>query len=127
MEQYHKPSGKKVGAGTGGRRRKFNDKRLCHVGGVFTGTKVSSEDLKRPRRKRGGSIALKLKKAVSMNVVTKSGIKKAKILKVLSSANPEYVRMGIMVKGTVVETELGKAKVTNRVGQDGVVNGVLVS
>jgi small subunit ribosomal protein S8e len=127
MEQYHKPSNKKVGAGTGGRRRRFNDKRLCHAGGVFTATKVGPEDMKRTRRKRGGSRALKLKKAVTINVVTKSGLKKGKILKVLSSANPEYVRMGIMVKGTVVETELGKVRITNRVGQDGVINGVLVS
>jgi len=126
MEQYHKPSNKKVGSGTGGRRRKFNDKRLCHAGGVFTATKVGPEDLKRVRRKRGGSSALKLKKSASINVVTKSGIKKAKIDGVLESPNPEFVRMNVITKGAVVKTGLGKVRVTNRVGQDGIVNGVLV-
>jgi len=126
MDQYHKPSGKKVSAGTGGRKRRFNDKRLCHVGGVFTATKVSATDLRRERRKRGGTIGLKLKKAVSINVVSKTGVKKAKISKVLQSHNPEFVRMNIITKGTVVETELGKVRVTNRVGQDGIINGVLI-
>ena len=126
MDQYHKPSEKKVSAGTGGRKRRFNDKRLCHIGGVFTATKVSATDLKRERRKRGGTTGLKLKKAVSINVVTKSGVKKAKISKVLESHNPEFVRMNILTKGTVVETELGKVRITNRIGQDGIINGVLV-
>jgi small subunit ribosomal protein S8e len=45
---------------------------------------------------------------------------------VLESHNPEYVRMNIVTRGAVVETELGKARVTNRVGQDGIVNGVLI-
>jgi small subunit ribosomal protein S8e len=48
------------------------------------------------------------------------------IVKVLESHNPEYVRMNIITRGAVVETSLGKVKITNRVGQDGFVNGVLV-
>ena len=40
----------------------------------------------------------------------------------IHSVNPESLR-GI---SGIVETELGKVKVTNRVGQDGVVNGVAV-
>ncbi len=126
MEQYHKPSNKKVSSGTGGRRRAFNDKRRCQVGGVFTATKVGNVDLCRTRRTRGGDSSLKLKKALTINVVTKTGSKKGKITKVLESHNPEHVRMNIITKGTVVETDLGKVKVTNRVGQDGIVNGVLI-
>jgi len=126
MDQYHKPSEKKVSAGTGGRKRKFNDKRLCHVGGVFTATKVGDKDFKKARRRRGGASGLKLKKALSINVVTKGGIQKSQITKVLESHNPEYVRMNVITKGTVVETKLGKVKVTNRIGQDGIVNGVLL-
>ena len=127
MDQYHKPHNKKVSAGTGGRRKKFMDKRLCHVGGVFAATKVADKDVRRERRKRGGSIAQKLKKAVSINVVTKSGMKKASISRVLESHNTEFVRMNIITKGTVVETGHGKVKVTNRVGQDGIINGILLS
>ncbi|MFH1785837.1 MAG: 30S ribosomal protein S8e [Candidatus Micrarchaeota archaeon] len=126
MEQYHKPHNKKVGSGTGGRRRKYKDKKLSHGGGVFSATKVADKELKKPSRGRGGTYRTKLKKAVFINVVSKDKMKKVKILKVLSSHNPEFVRMNIMTRGAVVETELGKVKITNRIGQDGVINGVLV-
>tara|TARA_Y100000310_G_scaffold128407_1_gene127586 strand:- start:2190 stop:2570 length:381 start_codon:yes stop_codon:yes gene_type:complete len=41
-------------------------------------------------------------------------------------ANRHFVRRNIMTKGTVIETEKGKAKVTSRPGQDGAVNAVLI-
>ena len=41
-------------------------------------------------------------------------------------ANPHLVRRNIITKGCVVETKLGKAKVTSRPGQEGSVNGVLI-
>ena len=81
MDQYHRPHDKKVGSGTGGKNRKARDKRLAHIGGVFTATKVSEKDSRIKRRKRGGSQALKLKKASVINVITKEGTKKAKILR----------------------------------------------
>ena len=127
MEQYHKPHTKKVSSGTGGRRRKFKDKKLCHIGGVFASTKVAEKDLKVPVRGRGGSSRVRLKRASMINVVLKDGkVKKVAIKRVVDSRNSEYVRMNIITKGAVVETEVGKVKVTNRVGQDGVVNGVLI-
>ncbi len=127
MKQYHEPRKKRVSSGTGGKREKYRDKKLAHLGGEFTATKVSDKDLKVKRRKRGGKTALKLKKAVTVNVVTKEGTKKAKVVRVIESHNPEYVRMHIITKGAVLETDLGKVKVTNRVGQDGIVNGILIS
>ena len=126
MDQYQRPHTKKVGTGTGGRRRKYRDKKLAHVGGVFTATKVSEKDDRTKFRTRGGNMSMKLKKAVSVNVVTKDGAKKARITKVIESHNPEFVRMNIITKGAVLETDLGKVRVTNRVGQDGVINAVLV-
>ncbi|MEW6721822.1 MAG: 30S ribosomal protein S8e [Candidatus Micrarchaeota archaeon] len=127
MEQYHKPHTKKVGAGTGGRRRKFRDKKLSHIGGGFASTKVADKDVKVSVRGRGGSYGIKLKKASMINVVGKDGkMKKVGIKRVVESHNPEFVRMNIITKGAVVETELGKVRITNRVSQDGVVNGVAV-
>lgn len=124
MDQYHKPYNKKVGSGTGGRRKKSRDKKLAHIGGVFSATKVSEKDERKKVRRRGGSSSVKLKKASFVNVVTKDGMKKAKITKVTESHNPEFVRRNIITRGTVLETPLGKVKVTNRVGQDGIINGV---
>jgi small subunit ribosomal protein S8e len=127
MEQYHRPHTKKVSAGTGGRRRIFRDKKRAHVGGVFAATKVATKELKVNVRGRGGAIGIKLKKAVTINVVLKDGkMKKLHIKRVLESHNPEYVRMNIITRGAVVETEAGKVRITNRIGQDGVVNGVAI-
>ena len=41
-------------------------------------------------------------------------------------ANRHFVRRNIMTKGTVIETEKGKARITSRPGQDGSVNAVLI-
>ena len=125
MQQYHKPHDKKVGAGTGGRRRKYRNKKLAHIGGVFSATKVSDKEVKGKTRARGGKTKVKLKRSVMINVVGKGTAKKVKMIRVIQSHNPEFVRMNIITKGTVVETELGKVRITNRVGQDGIVNGVL--
>ncbi|MBS3131370.1 30S ribosomal protein S8e [Candidatus Woesearchaeota archaeon] len=52
---------------------------------------------------------------------------KAKIKTILENpANRHFVRRNIMTKGTVIDTEKGKARVTSRPGQDGMVNAVLV-
>jgi small subunit ribosomal protein S8e len=36
------------------------------------------------------------------------------------------MRRNIITKGAVIKTELGDAKVTNRPGQDGLINAVLL-
>jgi small subunit ribosomal protein S8e len=43
-----------------------------------------------------------------------------------NQANPHFVRRNIVTKGAVVETELGRVRITSRTGQDGVVNAVLI-
>lgn len=52
---------------------------------------------------------------------------KAKIKTITANpANRHFVRRNIMTKGAIVETEAGKARITSRPGQDGVVNAVLI-
>ena len=52
---------------------------------------------------------------------------KAEIVSVLeNTANIHYVRRNIINKGAIIETNLGKAKVTSRPGQTGTVNAVLL-
>ena len=46
------------------------------------------------------------------------------------TANPasrHFVRRNIMTQGAVIDTELGKARVTSRPGQNGIVNAILIS
>jgi small subunit ribosomal protein S8e len=42
-------------------------------------------------------------------------------------ANIHYVRRNILNKGAIIETKIGKAKVTSRPGQCGTVNAILLS
>ena len=61
------------------------------------------------------------------NPKTKS-FKKVKIKTITDNpANRQFIRRNIMTKGSVIDTELGKAKITSRPGQDGVVNAVVIS
>lgn len=51
---------------------------------------------------------------------------KAKIKTITGNpANRHFVRRNIMTKGAIIDTEIGKARITSRPGQDGVVNAVL--
>ncbi len=53
--------------------------------------------------------------------------KQSKIITVKENpANRHFVRMNVITKGAVVETEDGLAKVTSRPSRDGTVNAVLI-
>lgn len=41
-------------------------------------------------------------------------------------ANIDYDRRGVITKGTIIETQLGTARVISRPGQNGVVNAILI-
>ena len=57
------------------------------------------------------------------NKITKTDIVTVKE----NAANIHYVRRNIMNKGAIIETKLGKAKITSRPGQTGTVNAMLLS
>ena len=126
MENYHGASGSTI-KGTGGRRGRHSDKKLRYIGGVFTATKVGKSDVRALKNARGNYGKLKLKTAHFVNVLTRDGMKKVPVRTVLETPdNRHHARQNIITKGAVIDTELGHVKVTNRVGQDGVVNGRLL-
>ncbi len=126
MENYHGASGSTI-KGTGGKRGRRTDKKLRFVGGVFTATKVGETEKRQLKRARGNVKKVKLKVAKFANVLTKDGMKKVAVRTVLETPdNRHHARQNIITKGAVIDTEIGKVKVTNRVGQDGVVNGKLL-
>ena len=52
---------------------------------------------------------------------------KTEIVRVTANpANREYERRGVITRGATIETKLGKAKVTSKPSDDGVVNAVLM-
>ncbi|MEW6593152.1 MAG: 30S ribosomal protein S8e [Candidatus Hadarchaeota archaeon] len=52
---------------------------------------------------------------------------KSKILTVVENrADPHFVRRNVITKGAIINTEMGKARVTSRPGQHGAVNALLL-
>jgi small subunit ribosomal protein S8e len=87
------------------------------------------KDVRILKKTKGGGMKIKAPSVEFVNVTdTKNHkTKKVKILDVLDNpANLDLVRRKVVTKGTVVKTELGKAKITSRPSQDGIVNAVLV-
>ncbi|ABP94349.1 MULTISPECIES: 30S ribosomal protein S8e [Metallosphaera] len=114
---------------TGGKKNVSRGKRKFEIGSQPTETKVYSEDIREKARVLGGNAKVRLTYAAYANVINLSDgtAKKVKILEVIeSSANREYARRGIIVKGSIIRTEIGKALVTSRPGQHGVINAILM-
>lgn len=114
-------------SGNGKRKSKLRDRRRSESGGYFSAPKVSEKSALYSIRTRGGGRKHAVKYATFANVLTKQGYKKTKITGVMESGdNRNFARLGIITKGAVINTELGKAKVTNRPGQEGGINAMLV-
>jgi len=57
----------------------------------------------------------------------KGKTKKAKITNVVETkANRFLARQNILIKGAIIDTEIGKARITNRPSQEGTVNAILI-
>jgi small subunit ribosomal protein S8e len=88
---------------------------------------VLGETKRKQLRTRGGhykQVALKLDQA---NMITQGKTKKVKITNVEETpANRFYARQNRLMKGALITTEAGKARITNRPSQEGYVNAVLV-
>jgi len=124
-KQYHERLTGKVLRGSGAKKVKARDKRLVHAGGYFIPTKIGEREIKIVRTK-GGNRKVKIKKDQYANVSTKDGIKRVKIIKLLQGNNPDYTREGIITKGSIIQTQIGKALVTSRPNQHGIINAKLV-
>ncbi|HLC66294.1 MAG TPA: 30S ribosomal protein S8e [Candidatus Nanoarchaeia archaeon] len=114
---------------SGGRYHSFRDKRLHERASHPTLTKLSERSV-RTIRLRGGSIKARLLTTNMANVYNGKTKKfmQSKIVTISDNpANRNYVRRNIITKGTIIDTEAGKARVTNRPGQEGAVNAVLLS
>ena len=92
-------------------------------------TKIGKRKLKKVATKAGG-IKLRLLNADTANLFDPKAktYSKVKITTVVDSpSNRHFARRNIITKGTIVNTEKGKAKITSRPGQDGVVNAILIT
>lgn len=113
---------------TGKKYKRFRKKRKRELERPPIETRVG-EEKKKKQRVLGGNQKLKLFSSLYMNVTDPNNnqTSKVRILKFDSNdASKDYNRRHILTKGAIVETELGKAKITSRPGQHGVLNGVLI-
>ena len=113
---------------TGGRYKSKQTKRLSRAGAKPMLTKIG-EIKKRVVRTIGGNKKIKTAQTEVINVFDPKSKKyiKAKLETVMSNpANRHYVRRNILTKGTIVKTDKGPVKITNRPGQEAALNGVFV-
>lgn len=113
---------------TGGKYHKQRKKKQHSLGGVERKVRLRKTKQKKLRA-RGGNKKTVLLSSDFANIIDPSTkkAKKAKITNVLETpANRFLARQNILVKSAIIETELGKAKITNRPSQEGSVEAELV-
>ena len=113
---------------TGGRCKAYRGSR-AYEKSRYAIESVKGENKIVKKNVRGGGLKMGLKSAKYANIVDPSTKKTEKImiLKVIKNpANRDYERRGVITKGCILETEKGKAKVSSRRGQDGIVNAIFI-
>jgi len=113
---------------TGGKYRDFRKKKKYSLLGIERKVKLRDKKQK-TLRGRGGNKKTILLRDNNANIIdpeTKKA-KKTKIINVLETPSNRFLaRQNILVKSAIIETELGKAKITNRPSQEGMVQAVLI-
>jgi len=115
--------GKKI---TGGKYIKNHKKKKSERAGQKRIVKLGEEKRKKVRT-IGGNEKVYLLRGSKINVECKGKTKKTEIKNVLKTPSNRFLaRQNILTKGTIVETELGQVKITNRPSQEGAINGIIV-
>ena len=123
MTQWQLKSRRRI---TGGLLRKHMKKKRYQRGRDFVPAHVA-ETKRTKLRTKGGGQKIMVRATNTANIVISEKYQKAKIISVVENkADSQFVRRNIITKGAIINTDLGKARVTSRPGQDGVVNAVLV-
>jgi SSU ribosomal protein S8E len=124
---YHGPIALKGRSETGKAIKLNRRKRKMELGREPAMTSIGERKLKKIRAK-GGNEKFRLLQDNEVNLVVGKGIvKKAKLIDVVE--NPSDIKLSrkkVITKGTIIKTDLGKAVITSRPGQDGVLNAILI-
>ena len=123
FSDYIMKTGRKT---TGGQYKRTKKKKLT---GRQNQTRIAKIGEKKTKilKTRGGSNKIVSFSSNIANVVRKGRAQKSTIKNVLETpSNTFLARQNILVKGAVIETELGKAKITNRPSQEGSVQAILI-
>jgi len=116
-------SGKKI---SGGRYLKPKKKKLAGRQGQTRIVKMGEEKTKLLKTRGGNQKRVSFAQKIA-NVIQSGKGKKVQIKNVLETpSNTFLARQNILVKGAIIETELGKCKITNRPSQEGNVQAILI-
>ena len=113
---------------TGARYKDYRKKKQYELGREPSFTKLSKKRMQ-VIRVMGNNRKLRLLSADTANLFNPKSktYKQVKIKTITDNpANRHFIRRNIMTKGSVIDTEVGKARITSRPGQDGVVNAVII-
>ena len=125
MAIWHRRSNR---TSTGARLKRFRSKRKFEMGRTPTETLIG--DTKRrtvdSRSKVKKTPALRIQ-YVNVTDPAKGLTVRAEIQDVeMNPANMDYQRRKVITRGTIIKTTKGRAKVTSRPGQDGILNAILL-
>ena len=88
---------------------------------------ILGETKRKNLRVIGGHKKTIMLKANIANIYSKGKIQKAEIKNVIETPQNRFLaRQNRLLKGAIIETSLGKAKITNRPSQEGNVNAILL-
>ncbi len=114
---------------TGKLLRPLRKKRKYEMGREQVETLIGERKVKKVRV-RGGNFKLKLFADMYANVYDpkQNKVVRAVVKSVVENpAHVHYARRNVVTKGAIIQTDIGKARVTNRPSQEGVINAVLIS
>jgi small subunit ribosomal protein S8e len=129
MAKWHGISRRKPSGGRLKRPNRYRGKRRNEIASEKQFAFIDEETNRKVYRKRAGSSTVRLLTASGINVNDpKSGkTKRVKMTQVVENgADPNYVRRNILTKGAIVETDMGRVRITSRPGMHGVLSGVLI-
>ncbi len=113
---------------SGGKYKKQRKKKFFEKGRQTRIVKLDSVKRKKIRA-RSGEIKIVLLSCDKANILDKK-TKKSKVVKITNvletPSNKFLARQNILLKGAVIQTEAGKAKITNRPSQEGSVQAILI-
>jgi len=90
-------------------------------------TVLLGETKRKQLRARGGNVRTLLLKANIVNLLIDGKLKKTEIKNVIETPQNKFLaRQNRLLKGAIIETGLGKARITNRPTREGQVNATLV-
>ena len=125
MAIWHRRSNRTA---TGSRLRRFRSKRKYEMGRTPTET-LMGEAKRRTIDSRSKAKKMPALRLIQVNVTdpSKNITTRAEVQDVEKNpANMDYQRRKVITRGTIIKTTKGRAMVTSRPGQDGILNAILI-